>query len=264
MGQADGRTPDPVDVLVTTLRHDPAVLFITGAGVSADSALPTYRGVGGLYEDTPVAEGVSIEEALSGAMFQARPDITWKYLRQVEEACRGAGPNDAHRVIAWLQRQLTRVVVLTQNVDGLHQAAGTTDVIAIHGDVHQLRCTVCAWRDAVTSYAHLPPLPACPACGQVVRPEVVLFGEMLPVQATRRLHEELARGFDVVVSVGTTSAFPYIAEPVLRAGRWNASTFEINPGTTDVSHAVRHRIRRGAAEVLREVKAKLQAPRPQP
>jgi NAD-dependent deacetylase len=237
--------------LARRLGENPSVLFVTGAGVSADSGLPTYRGVGGLYEGQSVEEGIPIEVALSGPMFRRNPDLTWKYIRQIEAACRGAGPNRAHEVMAQLERRLSRVVVLTQNVDGLHRAAGSRQVIEIHGDVHDLRCTFCGWTDRVKDYSGLGDgTPECPACGSVVRPRVVLFEEMLPRHGIDRLEAELARGFDLVFSVGTTSVFPYIAAPVHRANRDGKLTVEINPGTSEVSHVVHHRIRAGAAETM--------------
>lgn len=239
------------DDLAARLQRDPSVLFITGAGVSADSGLPTYRGVGGLYDSSGVEEGMPIEEALSGHMFRRNPDLTWKYIRQIEAACRGAKPNRAHTVMAALEQRLSRVVVLTQNVDGLHRAAGSREVIEIHGDVHDLRCTMCPYTDRVEDYAAMPPgAPDCPQCASVLRPRVVLFGEMLPTKAVQRLEAELDRGFDLVFSVGTTSVFPYIAAPVYRANREGGVSVEINPGVSEVSHDVQHRIELGAADAM--------------
>ena len=241
---------DALAALADLLAEDPSTLFITGAGISADSGLPTYRGVGGLYEDAGTDDGIPIEDALSGPMFRRNPGLTWKYIRQIEEACRGAAPNRAHRVIAALQERLSRVVVLTQNVDGLHARAGSRDRIAIHGTVHDLHCVRCAWARTVPDYAALPALPTCPECGGIVRPDVVLFGEMLPPRAVDRLEGELSRGFELVVSVGTSSLFPYIAAPVFLTAQRGRPTVEINPGTTEVSRVVAHRIRAGAADAL--------------
>lgn len=235
------------------LAGDPSTLFITGAGLSADSGLPTYRGVGGLYEDQATDDGYTIEEALSGSVFRRDPAVTWKYIRQIEEACRAAGPNVAHRVIAALEGQLSRCATLTQNVDGLHVAAGSRNLIEIHGAVRRLRCTGCSWRDTVDDYAELAPLPLCAACGAVIRPDVVLFDEMLPRGPVARLEQELARGFDLVISVGTSSLFPYIAAPVWLCREQGGATVEINPGTTEVSRAVDLRMRVGAAEALGEL-----------
>ncbi|MCO4768905.1 MAG: NAD-dependent deacylase [Deltaproteobacteria bacterium] len=237
--------------LAQRIEKDPSILFVTGAGLSADSGLPTYRGVGGLYDNKGTADGIPIEEALSGPMFRKDPDLTWKYIRQIEEACRGASPNRAHEVMAALEKKLSRVVVLTQNVDGLHRAAGTENLIEIHGTVHDLRCPFCGWTHRVDDYSHLAPgTPECGDCFSVIRPRVVLFGEMLPSDGINKLEAELAKGFDLVFSVGTTSVFPYIAAPVYRANREGGLTVEINPGDTEVSYDVQHRLRRGAADAL--------------
>ena len=249
--------PDPAAVAAAAriLREARSVLFVTGAGISADSGLPTYRGVGGLYDAGETEEGLPIEVLLSGETLARRPEWTWKYLGAIERACRGASPNAAHESIAALERERARVVVLTQNVDGLHRAAGSRDVIEIHGDVHELSCTRCAWERRVRDYDGLEIPPRCPLCSALVRPAVVLFGELLPHAAVKGLEEELRRGFDAVFSIGTTSVFPYVAAPVLMARGRGAGTVEVNPGETAVSHAVDVRLRCGAAEAMKAVVA---------
>lgn len=246
-----------LDTLAQALHPGASALFITGAGVSADSGLPTYRGVGGLYEGQDTDDGVPIETALSGPMFRSRPALTWRYIHQIEAACRGATPNAAHRVIAALDDHLARCWVLTQNVDGLHARAGSRDLIQIHGTVHRLHCTACPWRDTVSDYAHLTPLPTCPDCAAVIRPDVVLFEEALPAAAARTYERELARPFDVVVAIGTTAVFPYIAQPMWMARRQGALTVEINPGRTHVSAAAGLRLETGAAAALSALGARL-------
>lgn len=247
---ADSTDSATLHAVADLLSANPEVLFITGAGMSADSGLPTYRGIGGLYEDQRVDEGMPIEVALSGPMFRRRPEVTWRYIKQIEAACRGAGPNDGHRALAALERHLDRVWVLTQNVDGLHDAGGSRNVIPIHGDVHDLHCTRCTWQERVADYADLPDLPTCPACSAIIRPRVVLFEEMLPDEPIEALHRELAAGFDLVVIIGTTAVFPYIAGPVFQAAREGRPTVEINPGLSEVTEYVEHRIERGAADAL--------------
>ena len=242
---------DAAEQIAELLSRSKSALFVTGAGISADSGLPTYRGIGGLYEGAAVEEGLAIEDALSGDTFRRDPALAWKYIHQIESACRGARANRAHEVIAQLERSMPRVWVLTQNVDGLHQRAGSRNVIPVHGNVHDLRCTQCPWRATVTDFSELSSIPPdCPQCAGVVRPDVVLFGEMLPEPAIDELRRELGRGFDVVLSVGTSSLFPYISQPVVAASMRGLPTVEINPADTDISPFVTHRVRDRAAPAL--------------
>ncbi|MCB1918035.1 MAG: NAD-dependent deacylase [Rhodocyclaceae bacterium] len=233
------------------------ILFVTGAGISADSGLPTYRGIGGLYEDAHTEEGLPIEVALSGRMMAERPDIAWKYLSQIEANCRGAGPNRSHQAIARLEREKQRGMVFTQNVDGLHRAAGSTEVLEIHGTLHRLRCTDCQSSRTVEDYHGLALPPACPRCGGRLRPDVVLFGEALPQAGLRQLEGALAEGFDLVFTVGTTSVFPYVAAPVWWASRMGWPTVEINPGESEVSGIVDVRLRMAAAEAFAAIGLRL-------
>lgn len=235
-----------------------SMLFITGAGISADSGLPTYRGIGGLYNGNATDEGYAIEEALSGGMMAQRPEITWKYLGQIEANCRGAQPNAAHAAIAWLEERKGGVTVLTQNIDGLHRAAGSRDLIEIHGTLHRLSCIACGLRREVRDYAGMAMPPDCPDCGAMLRPDVVLFGEALPQGAVQRLIAIVERGVDLVFSIGTTSVFPYIAEPVFDALRRGVPTVEINPGASRVSDYVDYRLQMGAAQAMTELRRRLE------
>ena len=239
-----------IDRIAGCLRKARSLLFVTGAGMSADSGLPTYRGVGGLYDGGKTEEGVPIEEMLSGEMFAHRPEWTWKYLRQIEAACRGAKFNRGHAVIAEMEQHFERVWTLTQNVDGFHHDAGSVNVIAIHGQLRQIRCTRCSHRETVSDYAHLVDLPTCQQCSAVLRPDVVLFGEGLPDDGIREMKKQLREGFDMVFSIGTTSMFPYISFPVELAVQYDKPTVEINPGTTPVSDLVTYRLALSAAVAL--------------
>lgn len=246
-----------IETVAAFLREASSVLFITGAGISADSGLPTYRGIGGLYEDAETPEGIPIEEALSGEMMRQNPVLTWKYIHQIEASARGASFNRAHSILAEAERRFERVWVLTQNVDGLHRKAGSKNVIDIHGDVHDVLCTACEHRSTVEDYSHLAPLPLCPDCEAPLRPDVVLFGELLPRKKVETLERELLRGFDVVFSIGTTSVFPYIARPVVEARMKRKATVEINPGETLISGAVDVKLEMRAAEACEALWARL-------
>ncbi len=239
-----------IDTVVKHLAKCNSLLFITGAGVSADSGLPTYRGIGGLYNVEHPEEGIAIEEILSGEMMLQRPELTWKYLGQIERSARGATFNRAHEIIAALEAQLPRVWTLTQNIDGFHRAAGSKNVLEIHGRLDELSCMRCNYQRQVKDYGSLTIPPRCPECGAMVRPNVVLFGEQLPIDVVETFYAELDAGFDAVFSVGTTSSFPYIAGPIETARRRGWFTVEINPGATRVSSLVDVKIALGAATAL--------------
>jgi NAD-dependent deacetylase len=248
--------PATVRAAARILSAAESALFVTGAGISADSGLPTYRGIGGLYDDAHTDEGIPIEEALSGEMLRAHPEITWKYVRQIEAACRGARFNRAHEIIAELEARIPRAWVLTQNVDGFHRDAGSRDVIEIHGDLRTLVCTRCRARTHVESYAALPALPELPTCARcsgMLRPGVVLFGETIPAAPITELERQLAFGFDVVVIIGTTALFPYVAAPVVLAARNRRPTIEINPGQSEVTPIVGHRLPARAVVALEAI-----------
>lgn len=236
--------------VVESLDPSRRIMFITGAGMSADSGLPTYRGIGGLYNHEETEDGVSIEEALSGDMLRSRPELTWKYLAEIGRAAMAAGPNRGHRVLAEMEEHFEHVCVLTQNIDGYHRLAGSKNVIDIHGDMHAIFCPGCRLRRSVSRFDDIEIPPHCPECRRVLRPEVVLFGEPLDTHKIEKLYEELDAGFDCVFTIGTTSVFPYIAYPVHLAAELGSMTVEINPGESQVSHVVDHRITTTAAVAL--------------
>lgn len=228
------------------------ILIITGAGLSADSGLPTYRGVGGLYNGQ-TAEGLPIEAALSGPMLRRDPALCWKYLAELGKACLGAAPNAAHFAIAELQRRKPGCWVLTQNIDGYHRAAGSPleRLIEIHGELAPLYCQSCGAEDPeLAEHLSRPLPPRCRQCGGILRPPVVLFEEMLPERAIASLYGELGKGFELVLSVGTSASFPYIVEPVLRTRQAGGFTVEINPSRSDLSELVDVHLQGRALDVL--------------
>lgn len=230
-----------------------SVLVITGAGMSVDSGLPTYRGVGGLYEDKDTDDGIPIEVALSGSVFRRTPDVTWKYLGQIERGTRGATFNRGHAVLAEMEQAYNRFWVLTQNVDGFHTFAGSKNVIEIHGNLHNLECMSCDFQKWVDDYTSVLIPPVCDSCSSMMRPSVVLFEEALPQAALETLDREHRTPFDVVVSIGTSSHFPYIVQPVIYAKQVGAFTVEINPGKTSISNVVDLQLPLSAAAVLDRV-----------
>jgi NAD-dependent deacetylase len=250
---------DKIKKIADLLKGAKSVLFITGAGISADSGLPTYRGISGLYNDKTTEDGIPIEMALAGETLETKPHITWKYLARIEEKCRGAKPNRAHEIIKEMEKYFERVCVFTQNIDGLHHRAGSKNIIDIHGDMYKLICPHCMWRGRIKDYSEIRIPPVCPECNKIVRPQVVFFGEILPYDKCQVLLEELEKGFDVYFSVGTTSVFHYISQPMVDAKANGKPTIEINPDQTHISGIVDIKLPLAAAEVMEKIWKELQS-----
>jgi NAD-dependent deacetylase len=188
---------------------------------------------------------------LAGATFRDNPQLSWKYFRKLELALRGKLPNIGHCAIAGLERPGRWISVATQNIDGLHQNAGSTAVIELHGNLRRLLCTRCDRRSNFETFEALAPVPRCPECSGIMRPDAVLYGEMLPEAALLALDCEQTKGFDLVFSVGTTSVFRYICQPIVIAARQGIPTVEINPEPTPISDLVQFRFAAAAGPVLR-------------
>jgi len=242
-----------IDEVVGHLRRSRSVLMITGAGLSADSGLQTWRGPGGLYQGDLNESNLPIEDLLSLQGFRRDPASVWRHIWPVEQACRDARPNRGHSVIAAMENAFERFWVLTQNIDGFHQKAGSRNVIAIHGNVHQLRCISCDYRMTVESFADLDPVPHCSACGELIRPDIVLFGESLHEQAVSLYQREMDIPFDLVFTIGTSSLFSYIQNPVIDAALFDRPTVEINPDRTELSDVVQIAMRLRAEAALVEI-----------
>jgi NAD-dependent deacetylase len=201
------------------------VSVLTGAGVSAASGVPTFRGAGGLWRNHQ-AQQLATPEA-----FARDPQLVWEWYawrRQVISEC---APNPAHAVIArWSQRP--GFTLITQNVDGLHERAGTRTVIRYHGSIWMLKCwNNCGATDWADTSVPLDPLPPrCPACGALARPGVVWFGESIPLEAARAADD--AAACDLFLSIGTSSVVYPAAGLVASARAHGAFTIEINPETT--------------------------------
>jgi NAD-dependent deacetylase len=224
----------PVDTeeLVTRLRSARALVVVTGSGVSAASGVPTFRGEQGLWRNYRV-EDLSTPEA-----FAHDPKTVWEWYDWRRAALAGCLPNAAHGVLArWSARQ--GFTLITQNVDGLHERAGTANIIRFHGSIWELQCAAeCGaprWEDRTAPLPSLP--PACPACGGLARPGVIWFGEAIDMDVLER-SSKAAAGADVFLSVGTSSQVYPAAGLLHQAHRAGAFTAEINPGATGASGTV--------------------------
>ncbi len=196
------------------------VLVLTGAGISAESGLATFRGAGGLWDGHPV------ERVASPEGFAADPELVWRFYSMRRRDAAAAEPNAAHRALAALEGRLgERFLLATQNVDGLHGRAGSRRVVELHGSLWRTRCSRCMRPPiADAAFPVEPPLPRC-ACGALLRPDIVWFGEMLDPAVTRRVDRfmrEAAGAPFVFVAVGTSGTV-YPAAGYVQAARFRGA-----------------------------------------
>ena len=238
-------------ILVERLEQVRSCGVICGAGVSVESGIRSYRGAGGLYDDPLL--GDATVEALKGTTLARDPDRTWQSIGDLARQAGTALPNSAHLALADIEVRLDRFVLLTQNVDGLHQRAGSRNVIEIHGNIFDTTCRTCGQGDRLDP-ATLPDLwraPRCGACGGILRPDVVLFGELLPGDKVEPLLDEFyLRPPDMILVAGTSALFPYITEPVMFAQQAGRLTVEVNPENTVLSDEVDFALHGPADELL--------------
>jgi len=237
---------DAVGVLLSQAR---SALFITGPGVSHDSGLSQYRGIAGLRRTKP-EDGKVFEAALSIDMLRRKPELTWKYLLRMEEQIRAAVPNRAHEVLVKLEREIKRTSIMTINIDRLHQRAGSRNVIEMHGALFDLLCMSCELSTRHTSFDALDIPPKCKTCGHVLRPDMPLFGEALPIDPFTRLQQELDEGFDIVFAIGVPTMFPYLARPMLLAREAGIPTVEIGAQSSEISEVVDFRFKASTESVM--------------
>jgi NAD-dependent deacetylase len=238
-----------LDAVAALLTKATSALFITGPGVSADSGLSSYRGIPGLRQKTP-EDGQVFEAALSKQMLETKPELTWKYLLRMEQQIKAAQPNRTHEVLVKLERQLKRTAIMTINVDRLHQRAGSHNVIEMHGAMFDLLCARCELSRRYENYDSFDIPPRCGSCGGVLKPDMPLFGEALPVDPFTRLQQELDEGFDIVFALGCPTMFPYLARPILLARAAGQPTIEICETKSEVSEIVDFRFKAKVESVM--------------
>jgi NAD-dependent deacetylase len=207
-----------------------SVAVLTGAGISAESGIPTFRGPGGLWRSYR-AEDLATPQA-----FARDPHLTWEWYDWRRAIIATAEPNAGHLALAKLEQRIPRFTLITQNVDGLHDRAGSLIILKVHGDIWTLRCIACTreWRDVRPSLPRLP--PQCD-CGGMARPGVVWFGEGLP-QDTWSAAVEAARGAELLLVIGTSAVVYPAAGLVQLAQSAGAKVVEINVAETPVSAMV--------------------------
>lgn len=228
--------------LVEALRESRRVVALTGSGVSAESGVPTFRDA-----QTGLWARYDPQELATPEAFARDPELVWRWYAWRRELVEGASPNAGHAALADLERSVPEFSLVTQNVDGLHQEAGSGNVVELHGNILRSRCPVenVTVEPAETDY--LPPL--CPNCGSPLRPDVVWFGEALP-DAGLEAASEAARSCDLFLSVGTSGlVYPAAALPY-EALENGATVVEVNPDRTPLSPNTDFSLRGRAGDVL--------------
>jgi NAD-dependent deacetylase len=225
---------------------DMRVLVLTGAGVSAESGIPTFRGKDGYWRKVDPTK-LATPEA-----FEKNPQLIWDWYRERRQRIRNAQPNAAHEAIAKLAQHGDEFLLVTQNVDDLHARAGVSPekMVQIHGNIFVTRCSRCDF-SVLERDEEQQEIPRCANCDALMRPGVVWFGEQLPWRELQRVENFLDRGgCDVVIVVGTTATFGYIVDWALRASRDGGELIEVNPEETPLSRFATRRVREPAAIAL--------------
>ncbi len=214
-----------LEILEKSLQTAKKIVFVTGAGISQESGIPTFRGKDGYWRKYDPMKLATIDA------FNQDPKLVWEWYEDRRKNILGAQPNAGHIAIAELEK-FKEVIVLTQNIDGLHQRAGSKNVLELHGSIIRIKCTVCDFQgDFPHKFEKLPPL--C-KCGKMLRPDVVWFGESLPQDVWQEaiIH---ANSCDVMIIAGTSLVVSPANTLPIYAKQNNAFLIEINPEPTPMS-----------------------------
>ncbi|MFZ5941688.1 MAG: SIR2 family NAD-dependent protein deacylase [Bacteroidota bacterium] len=238
--------------LISNARH---LLAFTGAGISVESGVPPFRGENGIWNKYD-------PEVLDIEYFSLFPERSWKVIREIfYEHFRSVEPNPAHYFLAQLQKTGLLKALITQNIDNLHQKAGSTGVIEYHGNSFYLRCTHCGKKFESSEFDITTSDPRCPNDQTILKPDFVFFGEAIPEDASVRAMEEALRA-DVLLVIGSTGeVYPAGALPKMARNN-GARIIEINPQRTTFTHSVTHLFLQGkAGEICTELGRSIKYPK---
>jgi len=212
------------------LRNAKHAVVLTGAGISAESGIPTFRGKDGLWNR------YRPEELATPEAFTRDPKLVWEWYAWRMGIIFSARPSGAHRTIAEMEKNEIIKAVITQNVDDLHERAGSRNVLHLHGEIAKIICSNrrCNYSVRVKKAPEINPLPECPECGNLLRPGVVWFGEALPADVLRKAME-LCEKSDVILVVGTSAVVQPAASLPLIVKRNGGMIIEINPDETPIT-----------------------------
>jgi len=228
------------DTVTQKLKDSRKIVFVTGAGISQESGIPTFRGKDGYWRKYDPMKLASIDA------FYDDPKLVWEWYEDRRKNILDVKPNEGHFAISQIE-EFKDVVILTQNIDGLHQRSGSTNVLELHGSIIRIKCTVCDFTDNITeNFESLP--PKC-KCGSILRPDVVWFGESLPQNIWQSAIKE-ASICDVMIVVGTSLVVSPANTLPVYAKQNGATLIEVNPEETVMSHDMDLSIHATSVEVL--------------
>jgi len=231
------------DTVAQKLKDSKKIVFVTGAGISQESGIPTFRGKDGYWRRYDPMKLASIDA------FYDDPKLVWEWYEDRRKNILSVKPNEGHFAISQME-EFKDVVILTQNIDGLHQRSGSTNVLELHGSIIRIKCTVCDFIDNITeNFESLP--PKC-KCGSMLRPDVVWFGEPLPQNIWQSAIKE-ASVCDVMVIVGTSLVVSPANTLHVYAKQNGAILIEVNPEKTVMSNDMDLSIQATSAEVLPKI-----------
>ncbi len=242
MAEADQRFGGFSQRLLERLNQAYNVVALTGAGVSAASGVPTFRGKDGLWNKFDPKELASVDA------FMKNPELVWEWYTWRRQLIQKVKPNLAHYALVDLERFVPDFYLITQNVDNLHRLAGSRQVIELHGNILRNKCLECN-RPYQGDIPEQGELPRCPHCGGLIRPDVVWFGELLPVEALEKA-QQLAAEAEIFLAIGTSATVePAASLPYLAKGN-GALLVEVNPEETPLSSVADEVIREPADRAL--------------
>ncbi len=237
-----------IDNAVRILKNAKKLFVLTGAGISAESGIPTFRGKDGLWKN------FSATDLATPEAFERNPELVWEWYRWRQEIISKAEPNSAHWVLVELENYFEKFLLLTQNVDNLHQRAGSKNVLELHGNIFRTRCLKCGRIDRIEN-ARIEKMPYC-RCGGLLRPDVVWFGEAIPQDVWQKSIEFLISA-DVAIICGTSGVvWPAAGVPEI-ARNYGVKTIEINIEPTPITPIMDLSIIGPAAKILPEIVKKL-------
>ncbi len=238
--------------LINLLRITTRVTALTGAGVSAESGLPTFRETGLSRNTEPTLwSRYKVEDLATPEAFERNPELVWEFYAMRRLKAGEVKPNPGHVALAEMGRKISHFTLITQNVDGLHQKSGSEGVVELHGNITRIKCSSSCgvfteWHD------HPGSIPTCPKCGAKLRPDVVWFGEMLPRVALEKAMQA-ARYCQVFFSIGTSGLVQPAANLAIVAKENGASLVEINTEATPLTTIVDFFLQGKSGEILPEM-----------